>query len=665
MLLPRDVTKSSKSTQFFGLPIEVRLIIYIYSGLMVSRLPNPPSALTHVNRQLREEVHDWIARQKLTLLIHDRRLSRLGPRDEPILRRATNIEFEISRLPSHPSHDVIDLLCRLWRDECYLKKVSFIVLDDSISAESYDCGSCSGVEHLIQKLPSANKQLLCKWLLHPVRMLLAKHGVQLAQTSVTWKHPLAQPSSSSRHQEIKRDECQNDRAIAIVPGAFAETTTSDLDTILMPLVSAVRQRHGAVIDVLLNSTGMDLKQRTTGGKTLLMIAADCGDTHIMDRLLRGRNPGEVEELLNLQDDEGNTAIHLAAYRRDLKMVSHLLGKNVDPDIRDLCGRTPLFRAIDSPEYIAPVPLMRLLCKNDRVNKMAKDRRGRTVLHLSVHDPDTFRVLSQHSGVGINEPDDEGQTPIFCLAQFAESSGKLDKLINSYGALVNVQDKVGQTALHHAVRRRLCENIDVLLKAGADCTLKDKWGKSPMSCAVEGDGYGDAETTQRLVKHVKNGNQALILAGQMRKESIELALLKMPTIDTGFKEENVRRLLIQAARDGREDIVLEILYSHKIEADVQDIDGRTPLSHAAETGRRAVIELLMERGADRNLKDKHDLTPVDYARNCDEQTLGQLLEDWSSRLKEQDDDTAARRRMEQSAACSSEGEGSEKSSPLLG
>jgi ankyrin repeat protein len=648
MLPPRDAAKSCRSTQFLELPTEVRCIIYIYSGLMVPRLPNPPSALTRVNRQLREEVHDWIARQKLTLAIHDRRLSRLGPRDEPILRRATNIEFDVSRLPSRLSHDVIDLLCRLWRDECRLEQVSFIVLDDSISDEACDCRGCSEIGHFIQKLPSENKKLLCKWLLHPVRMLLAKHGVQPTQTSVMWKQPLVPPSWSPRHQGIMRDEWQDDRAITIIPGAFAETTMSDLDATWMPLVSAVRQRHRTVVDVLSSSTGMDLKQRTTGGKTLLMIAADCGDTHIMDRLLRGRNPGEVEELLSLQDDTGATAIHLAAYRRDLNMVSYLLGKNVDPDTRDRYDRTPLFRAIQSSEHTAPVPLVRLLCENNRVNKMARDHKGRTVLHLSVHDPDMFQYLSQHSGVEINDADAEGQTPIFYLAEYSQSSGILDGLINSYGALVNVQDKVGRTALHYATRKQLCENIDVLLKAGADCALEDRWRRSPMFYAVDGDRYGGVEATQRLVKHVKNGNQALILAGQMEKKAIELALLKMPTVYTDFKEENVRRLLLEAARDGRDDIVLEILYLHKTEADVRDDDDRTPLSHAAETGRRAVIELLMERGSDRNLKDNRGLTPVDYAKSCDEETLAYLLEDWSSRLKERDDDSAARRRIGQKA-----------------
>ena len=155
-LASSDVAEPSSRATFLGLPEEVRWLIY--DEAILPRLPGPQSALMYVHRRVLEEVRNWLPSQKLTLAINDKKSCRLGPRDEPILRRATNVELDLSELPGHISHPTINLLCSLWREECNLKKISFSVLDES-------------QEKLPNSLPAAKKKLLCECILRPIELV--------------------------------------------------------------------------------------------------------------------------------------------------------------------------------------------------------------------------------------------------------------------------------------------------------------------------------------------------------------------------------------------------------------------------------------------------------------------------------------------------------------
>ena len=577
----------------------------------------------YVHRRVLEEVRNWLPSQKLTLAINDKKSCRLGPRDEPILRRATNVELDLSELPGHISHSTINLLCSLWREECNLKKISFSVLDES-------------QEKLPNSLPAAKKKLLCECILRPIELVLAsaKHKVEQTRTLLTWKQTKRPDWYHSRPElEFRYD---HDRAVDTLLPTSAGSTASDLDRVWMPLVSAVRQGHRVVVDVLCNAVTVDLtKPITSRGNTLLMEAALHGDVQIMDRLLQGRSRGEIKDLLNLHDSSEKTAFDIAVLRLDLEMVSYLLRKHADPNEKgfDNCGALS-YLILEAKKYTTTLTQMtELLCENIRLDKMARSPDGSTILHETAeHQPKLFPLIFRYSDIDINDVDRDNQTPLFYAVRSEKitAEGLIDKMINLYAASSDTKDRDGRTPLSYAVLRKSHKEIDLLLKAGADCTLQDESGRSPMFYAVR---FDCVEATELLVKHLKDGNGALVLAVQMEKRNIQKALLEMCQDHTNFEEDNIRWLLLRAARDGQSTIVWEILHFHEIEADVRDENGRTPLSHAAEFDRRQVIEFLMERKADRDLKDDRGQSPVDYATKCGKGALGYLSGDWSSRLKE--------------------------------
>jgi len=61
---------------------------------------------------------------------------------------------------------------------------------------------------------------------------------------------------------------------------------------------------------------------------------------------------------------------------------------------------------------------------------------------------------------------------------------------------------------------------------------------------------------------------------------------------------------------------KLLLDNGAEGDAQDSNGNTPLSTAVfeSRGRGSVIEVLLQNGADKNLKNKYGVSPSDLAES---------------------------------------------------
>jgi ankyrin repeat protein len=228
-----------------------------------------------------------------------------------------------------------------------------------------------------------------------------------------------------------------------------------------------------------------------------------------------------------------------------------------------------------------------------------------------------------SGLNINAADDNGRTALFYAAQF-ERIILLQRLLSSYGALVDVKDKSGRTALSYAVQRNSYRSTELLLEAGAEIALEDDQGRSPLFYAVEA---GNCAATVRLVRHMKDGNPALLLAGQMGRTKIESKLMTLEASITNWDNGILQKLLLRSAHSGRDDMVRPLVQAHGVEVDTQDADGRTPLSLAAERGHCNIVRILSKSGANRELKDSNRQSPVDYALRDGPVTYRCILGNW--------------------------------------
>ncbi|CAD8075430.1 unnamed protein product [Paramecium sonneborni] len=157
---------------------------------------------------------------------------------------------------------------------------------------------------------------------------------------------------------------------------------------------------------------------------------------------------EVEQWVNQQNDEGFTALHLASYRGSLKTIKLLEQYGADYRIKNY-------------------------------NEL-------TVLHTASQGdcPLTIYYYLQ-KGIAVNVVDNKGSSPLHWAA-YSGAYNAVNFLI-SWNANLNLQDTdTSVTPLHLATMQANSRIVRKLLMKGADRSLKDSSGKTPLDLAIESD-----------------------------------------------------------------------------------------------------------------------------------------------------------------------------------
>ncbi|XP_078391495.1 NF-kappa-B inhibitor epsilon [Cetorhinus maximus] len=188
------------------------------------------------------------------------------------------------------------------------------------------------------------------------------------------------------------------------------------------------------------------------------------------------------EVLNMQNDLFQSALHLAVYTEQLNIIRELMLKGVSLDQQDWNGNTPLHLAC---QYQL-LDCVRLLTGNKtgmKLNMELQNWQGRTCLHVAtlMKNQEIIAVLLQ-KGSNINTQD--GPSGKTCLHLSVESGDQsLVHFLLRRGASVDAIMYNGCTALHLAVGRWDTQTADILCQAGAD----------PLLPNVEGDTAQDLAT----------------------------------------------------------------------------------------------------------------------------------------------------------------------------
>jgi len=148
--------------------------------------------------------------------------------------------------------------------------------------------------------------------------------------------------------------------------------------------------------------------------------------------------------------------------------------------------------------------------------------------------------------------------------------------------INASEPDGSTALYWAAQRANADIVDVLLAAGANPKIANRYNVTPLSLASMN---GDAAIIERLLK-----------AG----------------VDANSTSEEGQTALMTASLSGKVDAV-KVLLEHGADVNIQEpIRGQTALMWAASEGNAGVIELLLKSGADFKMKSKTGFTPLLFA-----------------------------------------------------
>lgn len=360
-----------------------------------------------------------------------------------------------------------------------------------------------------------------------------------------------------------------------------------------PLYEAVSRRELSLVTALLQYRANPNEPGHRSTRTPLAVAADFGDVEILRALLEhGADPNGIRT-------NSLTPLYKAASGNKTEAVRVLLEHNADVHKANSAGQTPLYTAATQCD-VKHTDTLRLLLEAKALPDAPTGNGKTALLHAaSAGSTNVVRVLLEHGA--------DARAPVNARALCAAAGrgySQVVRLLLEHRAGVETRDAEERTALHLAAKMGSFETIlelieagaDVnavipenlntplgiisnreqdtytlcaLLKAGADCSMADFLGNTPLHNAA---GRGNAHMVRKLLEH---GAAAAA---------------------RNFSGETPLHLAASHGHTDAVGVLLEVL-SRTAACSARDVDGRTPLYNAATIFKADIVRALCEAGAD--------------------------------------------------------------------
>ncbi len=203
----------------------------------------------------------------------------------------------------------------------------------------------------------------------------------------------------------------------------------------------------------------------------------------------------------------NEFLHEAVAEKDVELVRQALAQGADPNYPEapgasfssFVGTTELFWAACGRD----LEITRLLLEAGA--RVAEEHSEESSLHAAVEDanlPMVNLLLHYDAAVALDWFDYVNRTPLIVAVQIG--SIKIAKRLIEAGSDVNAHNEpnIGDTALHRAVEKGTVEMVELLLKAGANPTIKGWMWLTPLDKArgrKRGDGPRIYELLEQAAK----------------------------------------------------------------------------------------------------------------------------------------------------------------------
>uniref|UniRef100_A0A8C7VAB4 Notch receptor 2 n=1 Tax=Oncorhynchus mykiss TaxID=8022 RepID=A0A8C7VAB4_ONCMY len=201
-----------------------------------------------------------------------------------------------------------------------------------------------------------------------------------------------------------------------------------------------------------------------------------------------------------------------------------------------------------------------------------------------------------------------------------------------GATVMAQtDRTGETALHLAARYARADAAKRLLDAGADANAHDNMGRTPLHAAVAADAQGVFQILIRnrateLDARMNDGTTPLILAARLAVEGMVEELVHCHA-DINAVDDHGKSALHWAAAVNNVEATL-VLLKNGANRDMQDNKEQTPLFLAAREGSFEAAQVLLDHYSNRDITDHLDRLPRDTAQERMHHDIVRLLDQYN-------------------------------------
>lgn len=376
---------------------------------------------------------------------------------------------------------------------------------------------------------------------------------------------------------------------------------------LSPLQWACQRGSLAVVQYLLETVDTDTNEDHEHWGRPLSIAAGDGFDGIVRFLLES---DEVD--INARGGIHNhTALLHAAYRGQTAVVKILLEHaDIDPEVRDICGRTALAIAVrESHEEI-----VQALCQYG-VETNSVDDDGHTPLIIAASKLSGTSMVEALLRVISTDPNMKDKTGWSALWIAAENGCQqiVARLCANGRVDVNSPDSQGDTALHVASRKGNLSAVDALLLSGRVHVNEKGWrGRTPL---FDASASGEEAICRRLlceknidISIIDDSSDCAITIASSRRGSIFTRTSPDAEL-TDVHANIVRCLLGHASLDSQHALwraticrdawlIQLLLQQGNVDASKGGPDGKSPVQWAKSNGDEHIINLLHPIGGAR-------------------------------------------------------------------
>ena len=332
--------------------------------------------------------------------------------------------------------------------------------------------------------------------------------------------------------------------------------------------------------------------------------------------------------MNIQNKNHLTPLHLASFFGWVKMVRILLDRGASANSEDNLGRTPLHLVAEGSGDLGQdgVRVASLLLEHGAdINAQGKD--SAIPLHLASYygGVDMVQMLLDH-GATANSKGNLGRTSLHLVAgskHYPLDDVRVTLLLLEHHVDVNVQDEDNSTPLHVASYYGRVDMVDVLLRHGATANLEDNLGRTPLRF-VAGSRYCPEDNGVPIGR--------LLLWYGADVDAQDKANITPLQAATCLRRVDMVRMLLYCGANANLEVsmgwtmlhlvasgqcifglsafrIAELLLEHGADVDVQDRENTTPLHLASYLGSVEFSQLLLDHGASPNAQRKSGRTPL--------------------------------------------------------
>ena len=356
------------------------------------------------------------------------------------------------------------------------------------------------------------------------------------------------------------------------------------------------RRDFLTVQILL-SKDPDINIQNNNGGTALMFASANGHHQVVELLL-SKDPD-----INIQNNDGWTALMIASINGHHQVVELLLSKDPDINIQNNNGWTSLIAASGSGHH----QVVELLLSKDPDINIQNNNGGTALMFASTKGHHQVAELLLSKDPNINIQKNDGMTALM----FASAKGhhQVVELLLSKNPNINIQNNYGGTALMFASAKGHHQVVELLLSKDPNINIQKNDGMTALMVASIN---GHHQVVELLLSkdpdiNIQNndGLTALMIASiNGHHQVVELLLSKDP--DINIQNNDGLTALMIASINGHHQVV-ELLLSKDPDINIQNNNGGTALMFASAKGHHQVVELLLSKDPDINIQNNNGET----------------------------------------------------------